>query len=84
MGIRDLAPPEVRSDAPRLILTGNEEVLIEGHKGLFSYETKCVKVRCGSGLVSVSGESLVIVFFGTQDLLIRGSVSDISVSEDGA
>ena len=83
MGIRELAPPEVRSDVPRLVLTGREEVLIEGHKGLYSYETQRVKVRSGLGLVTVSGEELTIDFFGARDLLIRGRVKSVDMSEEG-
>ena len=83
MDIRDLAPPEVRGSAPRLTLTGREEVLIEGHRGLISYETENIRVRSGMGLISVSGKHLTIVYFGTQDLLILGRVQDVSISEEG-
>lgn len=82
MGMMDLAPPEVRGGMPRLVLTGREEVLIEGHRGLLSYETDCVRVRSGMGLVTVAGTGLTIGFFGTEDLLIRGRVQNISVSEE--
>ena len=35
MHLLSLAPPETRSDTPRLVLTGREELLIEQHAGLF-------------------------------------------------
>ena len=35
MHLLSLAPLETRSDTPRLVLTGREELLIEQHAGLF-------------------------------------------------
>ena len=75
MHLLSLAPPETRSDTPRLVLTGREELLIEQHAGLFSYETRCVRVRTGAGLCAVTGENLVIAWFGVRDLLIRGKIT---------
>lgn len=62
---------------PRMILTGREELLIEGHTGLFSYETKCVRVRTEQGLCEITGEGLTIDFFGAEDLLIRGRIDGV-------
>ena len=79
MHFRDMAPPEVAGDAARIILTGREEVLLEGHGGLFSYETKAVRVRTKSGLITVSGDQLVIDHFGPWDMLIRGRVDGVQI-----
>lgn len=76
-----LAPREVQSHQPRMVLTGGEEMLIEQHAGLFSYETKCIRIRTKTGLVTVKGENLVIAFFGTEDLLIRGKVEQITLED---
>ncbi len=64
-------------NAQRLVLTGRGELLIEGHAGLFSYETKCVRVRTEKGLCEVTGENLTIDFFGAEDLLIRGRIDGV-------
>lgn len=73
------APLEVRSDNPRVVLSGQEEALIEQHRGLFSYETGCVRVRVKDGILAVTGEKLVIAHFGAQDLLIRGKISVVAL-----
>lgn len=75
------AAAQAGSDQPRIVITGREEILIEQHRGLFSYETKCIRIRTGAGLITVKGEQMVIAFFGAQDLLIRGQI--ISVDLDG-
>ena len=84
MKINEIAPPEVGKGAARIILTGREEVVIEGHKGLFSYETKCIRIRSKSGLVTVSGQDLIIDHLGVQDLLIHGKVEDVAVDGEKA
>lgn len=76
-----IAPAHVAGDAPRAVLTGRDEVLIEGHTGLFSYETKCIRVRTKAGLWTVTGEGLTIDFFGAQDLLIRGKVAGLALGD---
>lgn len=67
------------SNQPRIVMTGRTEVLIEQHKGLFSYETRCIRVRTKEGLIMVKGEEMVIAFFGVQDLLIQGHISAIEM-----
>ena len=83
MRFLEVAPPEVLSGAPRLICTGREETVIEGHTGLFSYETACIRVRTQMGVWTVSGENLVIDYFGAQDLLIRGRVDSVRMDGEG-
>lgn len=73
----NIVPPEICSRAPRMILTGGEEVLIEQHAGLISYESRCIRIRTGAGAVTVQGEALVIAYFGLQDLLIRGKIHQL-------
>lgn len=79
MRIFSFETPQTEVYAPRIILTGREEVLIEQHQGLFSYETGCIRVRTRDGLVTISGEKLIISFFGAQDLQIRGLISGVTI-----
>ncbi len=75
----DVVPQEVCRDTPRIVMTGTEEVLVERHSGLFSYETRCIRLRTALGLLTVTGEGLVISHFGAQDALIRGRVRALQV-----
>ena len=83
MRFSQIAPPELVSKAPRLICTGREETIIEGHKGLFSYETSCIRVRTRMGVWTVEGENLLIEYFGTEDLKIKGQVDGIRLDGEG-
>ncbi|MBQ6691709.1 MAG: YabP/YqfC family sporulation protein, partial [Clostridia bacterium] len=62
---------------PRVTVTAGRRVLLEGHKGLFSYDTRCIRIRCGAGLVTVRGEELVIGHFGPEDMMIEGKVKAV-------
>lgn len=64
---------------PRVTLKGREEAAVEGHSGLFSYETDCVRVRTAMGILRIEGEALTIGYLGTEDLLVRGRVDRITV-----
>ncbi|MBQ6804153.1 MAG: YabP/YqfC family sporulation protein [Clostridia bacterium] len=66
---------------PRIILSGGEELLLEQHGGLFSYDSKCIRIRTGAGLLTVEGEKLVIEYFGVQDLMIRGKIHALRMDE---
>ena len=79
MRLSDIAPKEVVRQAPRIILTGREEMLVERHSGLFSYESRCIRLRTALGLLTVTGERLVISHFGAQDVLIRGRVDALQM-----
>ena len=82
MRLSNIAPGEVLERESRALWTGRREVIIEGHRGLFSYETRCIRVRCRQGLWTVTGEGLFIDHFGPEDLLIRGSVHAVALEGD--
>lgn len=75
------APSNIQGNCPRVVVSGWEEVLIEEHKGLFSYESRCIRVRTGQGLLEITGEELIISYFGAQDLLIHGRVRGVKLQE---
>ncbi len=62
---------------PRIIVNGRDEVTVEGHTGLFSYETEKIRVRTPKGTVTILGEGMILSFFGAQDLAVRGRVHQI-------
>ena len=79
MLLNEIAPQEMAERESRALWTGRREVIIEGHRGLFSYETRCIRVRCRQGLWTVTGEGLFIDHFGPEDLMIRGSVHAVAL-----
>lgn len=74
-------PAEMALRMPRIVLTGREKLLLEQHHGLYSYETNRIRVRTRQGIVTVTGNGLVISFFGTEDLQIEGEITGIALEE---
>lgn len=63
----------------RIVICGSREILIEKHQGLFSYETKAIRVRLPGGILTVKGKDLVISYFGVQDMQIRGRIEGVQM-----
>ena len=82
LNIHALLPREITGKVPRIVLTGDEELLIEQHRGLYSYDPARIRIRSARALITVTGQKLSIVYFGTQDLLIHGSIFSIALESD--
>lgn len=68
-----------QSAQPRVTLNGRGEVLVEGHTGLFSYDTARVRIRTPLGILEIRGQDLVIGYFGAEDLMVRGRVDGVGI-----
>ncbi len=79
MRLNVISPQDRLEGESRALWNGRRELIIEGHRGLFSYETRCIRVRSRTGLWTVTGEGLFIDHFGPEDLLIRGCVRAVSL-----
>ena len=84
MRLNEIAPPDRMEGESRALWNGRRELIIEGHRGLFSYETRCIRVRSRTGLWTVTGEGLFIDHFGPEDLLIRGSVHAVALEGENS
>ena len=58
-------------------ITGNQQVLLSGNKGIRSYSEKEIAVEMRSLTVVIRGSGLSIVSMSGQELLIRGCISEI-------
>lgn len=77
MHFNTVMPPEVISKSSRLILISTHQLLIEGHKGLLSYDTACIRVRLKEATLTVSGHLLNIPEFAAEDLMIAGDIRSV-------
>lgn len=78
----DCAPNELIGNRPRIILNGRKEMTVQQHCGLFSYETRLIRIRTAEGILGVRGKDLVISFFGVQDMQIRGMIESLQMDGD--
>ena len=75
-------PKELITSCSRMVLFGNSEFTIENYSGIIEYEVNRIRLRSASGIVTVSGENLVINELDTEDLFIKGKIRSIEVEGD--
>ncbi|MDD2648986.1 MAG: YabP/YqfC family sporulation protein [Eubacteriales bacterium] len=77
---RDAA--EILGGQPRVTLSGREEVLIEGHRGITFFSRERIVLRTKRGELAVSGFELAIKDYATEDALICGRVLSVGYSAE--
>lgn len=70
-------PRDVVLDIPKIIITGDNEIVIENHKGIIMFKEDEIKINSNVGVISVQGKSLEILFIGGSTVIIGGKFKDI-------
>ncbi|MFU0825387.1 sporulation protein YqfC [Clostridium sp.] len=77
-------PRDVVLDIPQIIVTGNNEITIENHKGIIMFEEEEIKLNSNSGTISIRGKNLEILFIGGSTIVLGGKFKGISYEENEA
>lgn len=70
-------PQDLVMDLPRLTMLGNQQVLIENHRGIVEYAPEFVRVNLSNGALLVKGRNLTLGNLQPEQLLIEGAVEEI-------
>lgn len=68
---------EMITSEPRIEMTGNREIIIDGCKGVIEYTENNIRISLGESVMSISGDSLIIQSFDNDVVIITGQISDI-------
>jgi len=71
-------PKEIMLDLPRITVTGDNEIDIENHKGIMSFEEYEVKINSKVGFIVIKGKRFEILFIGGTTISISGTFKSIS------
>lgn len=82
MGILDFIPEEVKDTKSRVVILGRQEILVEQHRGLISYETDNIRFRVKGGQTAILGKNLVITSFGAFDARVQGEICQVQLTEE--
>lgn len=66
--------PESATAAPRITVSGDGRVLIEGHRGLLEYGGESISVAVAGGMVRVKGEGLMLEAMNVRELVLTGRI----------
>lgn len=69
---------QVIVNEPKIEMTGNREIIIDGCKGVVEYSENLIKLNLGETVLALSGDGLVINSFDSSIVVITGQISDIS------
>lgn len=70
-------PSDVVLDLPRLILTGDQQLVVENHRGLKLYSPAEVCLQTTAGILTVSGEELNIKLITVDQVEIDGRITKV-------
>lgn len=59
---------------PRITMTGDGCVLVEGHRGLMEYGAQTVSAAVPGGCVRIKGEGLMLVAMNGRELMVSGQI----------
>ena len=65
--------------APKVTLSGDKSVFIEGRKELLEYTGTCVEAACGALRVRVRGEGLTLRAMNGELLIVSGTICGVDI-----
>ncbi len=71
-------PKDLCLGAAVITAVGCMELTVENHRGLLEYSPECIRILSGMCRIHISGEDLVIAYFGRDAMKIRGRIRGIS------
>lgn len=71
-------PIDVVLDIPKIMITGDEEITIENHKGIVTFGEEEIKLRSNSGTISLKGRGLEILFIGGSTIILGGKFKGVN------
>lgn len=72
-------PEEVRSAAPRITISGDSRVLVEGHRGLLEYADERIAAARVNGRILITGEGLRLLTMTDCELVVTGRIWTVEI-----
>ena len=72
-------PAEAIAGAPKITLTGTEQVLVENHRGILSYSDSAVEVGARNARVRIRGDGLLLRAMNGEMLLVTGQIFGVDI-----
>lgn len=70
-------PDELIMDVTKMTMLGNQQLLIENHRGIVVYTSDLVKVNIHGAMLIVRGCELTLENFQHDQILIEGNIVEI-------
>lgn len=70
-------PKEIVLNLPKLTMIGNNQMLVENHKGIIEYTPQRVRMNSTIGVIRVQGNNINLKNIATEDIMITGDIKNI-------
>ena len=70
-------PQDIVLDLPRITMLGNQQLLVENHKGIIEYTPSLVRIKLNQGELMIFGKGLMLSNLQIEQILVEGTVGEI-------
>lgn len=70
-------PADLIMDLSRMTMLGNQQLLIENHRGIVEYTSGMIRINLNNGAMTVKGQELTLGNLQLEQILIEGKVEEI-------
>ncbi|NLC69472.1 MAG: sporulation protein YqfC [Clostridiaceae bacterium] len=70
-------PQEVMLGTPKMVLTGNNRLLVENCRGIVEFEKQKIRLSTLDGFVKIQGEYLSIKEISRENVIIIGEINSL-------
>ncbi len=75
-------PREVLPYGFSLLLSGQEELTVQGCRGIHAYEKELISLRVGKSVLHIAGDRLLCVAFGAGSVTVRGQIRELRFEKE--
>lgn len=72
-------PLDTVVDLPKMVVSGNQQLIIENHRGVIEYERSVIRVGTKLGELKITGSEMVLVSVFKEELVIAGKIGQIEM-----
>lgn len=72
-------PQDVVLDLPRLVMTGNQRLFVENHRGLLAYSDQGVRIKAAKGEIQIFGQSLKLIEITQEEVQLEGLIERVQL-----
>lgn len=71
-------PRDIVLNLPKITITGDNEIIIENHKGVILFEEGQIKINSTVGMIEINGSKFEVLFMGGNTLTLSGKFRSIT------
>ena len=70
-------PKDITLNLPKISMIGNNQMLVENHRGVIEYTPQRIRVNSSIGVIRVQGNEMKLKNIAADDIMITGGIKAI-------